>query len=119
MIQYELEPSFALLPQQQPDRSFSLSIIVLNGLFRLSTRCIVLVPLVLIYSTQINRCQSVYRTVYAVDDWGIGVRLPTRAAVVTLRKTVRTRVGHTQPAIQRLPAALFLQTKQSRLEFVH
>lgn len=36
-----------------------------------------------------------------------------------LPQTVRTRVGHSQPAIQRLPVDLCLQTKQSRHEFVH
>lgn len=86
MTRYKLEPSISLLAQKQPSRLFRASVNVLLRFFRLSARCIPFVQLDLIYSTQISLCQSVYRTVYAVDEWGIGVRFPTGAAVVTLRK---------------------------------
>lgn len=98
MTRYKRVPRISLLPQQQPDRSFRFSIIVLICLFRLSARCIQFVQLALIYSTQTSLCQADYRTVYAVDEWGFGVRLPTGAAVVTNGKP--SGAGWDTPSLQ-------------------
>ena len=69
-------------PSYRNSNKIGVSVIVFLCLFSLSARCIQIVSLALIYSTPISLCQSVYWTVYAVDEWGIGVRLPTGAVVV-------------------------------------
>jgi hypothetical protein len=106
MTRYKLEPSISLLPQQQPVRSFRVSIIVLICLFGLSARCIQFVQLALIYSTHTSLCQSVGLS-NSVCRRRVGNRSSTsdRGSTCYCPQTVRARVGHTQPVIQRLPGA--------------